>query len=273
MHHLSEVEGFSLRSVQYVVFDEADRLFEMGFAEQLRLILSKMGESRQTLLFSATMPGQLAEFARAGLREPELIRLDTETKISPDLSLAFFTVRQDDKPAALLHLLRETIPAGQQTIVFASTKHHVEFLQAGGPARFARPVHMLSLPSFSSFCYCDGQALLTSDGVPSAAVYGAMDQAARKISVAKFRAGKVQFLIVTDVAARGIDIPLLDNVVNYDFPPKPKLFVHRAGVLSGRRPGLHGGGRSSMLDPFAPLVCRSCGACWPDRNCLLPADP
>lgn len=69
----------------------------------------------------------------------------------------------------------------------------------------------------------------TADGIAAAAVYGAMDQTARNISVGKFRAGKVTFLIVTDVAARGIDIPLLDNVINYDFPPKPKLFVHRAG--------------------------------------------
>ena len=65
----------------------------MGFAEQLRAVLGSMGESRQTLLFSATMPRALAEFARAGLRDPELVRLDTDSKLSPDLSLAFFTVR------------------------------------------------------------------------------------------------------------------------------------------------------------------------------------
>jgi ATP-dependent RNA helicase DDX54/DBP10 len=76
------------------------------------------------------------------------------------------------------------------------------------------------------------------DSVPCCAVYGAMDQTARKISVGKFRSGKVQFLLVTDVAARGIDIPLIDNVVNYDFTPKPKLFVHRAGrAARAGRPG------------------------------------
>ena len=71
----------------------ARRLFEMGFAEQLRAILGAMSESRQTLLFSATLPAALAEFARAGLRDPELVRLDVESKLSPDLGLAFFTVR------------------------------------------------------------------------------------------------------------------------------------------------------------------------------------
>lgn len=93
MHHLQEIEGMSLRAVEYCVFDEADRLFEMGFAEQLRAILVKLGPSRQTLLFSATLPSALAEFARAGLKDPEFIRLDADSKLSPDLSLAFFTVR------------------------------------------------------------------------------------------------------------------------------------------------------------------------------------
>ncbi|PRW33125.1 DEAD-box ATP-dependent RNA helicase 29 isoform X1 isoform B [Chlorella sorokiniana] len=201
VHHLQEVEGMTLKACEYLVFDEADRLFEMGFVDQLREILAAVGPSRQTLLFSATMPAALAEFARAGLKDPELVRLDTDTKISPDLSLAFFTVRADDKPAALLYLLREVVLPGQPTIVFTATRHHVEFLQQ----------------------------LLAKEGIDAAYVHGNMDQAARKIHIAKFRAAKVSTLIVTDVAARGIDIPLLDNVINYDFPPKPKLFVHRSG--------------------------------------------
>lgn len=154
MHHLKEVSGFDLRSVEYCVFDEADRLFEMGFAEQLSEILSRMPSSRQTLLFSATMPRLLADFARAGLKEPELIRLDADTRVSPDLSLAFFTVRPDDKAAALLHLVKEVLPrakgevAQQSTIVFVATKHHVDFLRT----------------------------LLEADGVAAAYVYGTMDQ-------------------------------------------------------------------------------------------------
>ena len=83
----------SLRSAEFCVFDEADRLFEMGFAEQIRAVLGKLSDSRQTLLFSATLPSALAEFARAGLKDPEFVRLDADTKLSPDLSLAFFTVR------------------------------------------------------------------------------------------------------------------------------------------------------------------------------------
>ncbi|PIN14127.1 ATP-dependent RNA helicase [Handroanthus impetiginosus] len=201
MHHLEEVDDMSLRSVEYVVFDEADCLFSMGFAEQLHKILAQLGENRQTLLFSATLPSALAEFAKAGLRDPQLVRLDLETKISPDLKLAFFTLRQEEKYAALLYLIRERISSDQQTLIFVSTKYHVEFLYT----------------------------LFREEGIVASVCYGDMDQEARKIHVSKFRSRKTMLLIVTDVAARGIDIPLLDNVVNFDFPPKPKLFIHRVG--------------------------------------------
>ncbi|MED6198651.1 putative DEAD-box ATP-dependent RNA helicase 29 [Stylosanthes scabra] len=201
MHHLSEVDDMSLRTVEYVVFDEADCLFGMGFAEQLHQILSQLGENRQTLLFSATMPSALAEFAKAGLRDPQLVRLDLETKISPDLKVVFFTLRQEEKYAALLYLVRERISSDQQTLIFVSTKHHVEFLNI----------------------------LFREEGIEPSVCYGDMDQDARKIHVSRFRSRKTMLLIVTDVAARGIDIPLLDNVINWDFPPKPKIFVHRVG--------------------------------------------
>ncbi|KAL9303683.1 hypothetical protein ACSQ67_020946 [Phaseolus vulgaris] len=194
MHHLSEVDDMSLRSVEYVVFDEADCLFGMGFAEQLHKILAQLGENRQTLLFSATLPSALAEFAKAGLRDPQLVRLDLETKISPDLKLAFFTMRQEEKYPALLYLVREHIGSDEQSLIFVSTKHHVEFLNV----------------------------LFRQEGIEPSVCYGDMDQDARKIHVSKFRSRKTMLLIVTDVAARGIDIPLLDNVINWDFPPSLK---------------------------------------------------
>ena len=97
--------GLDLSSIRYVVFDEADRLFEMGFAAQLTEILHALPQSRQTLLFSATLPKSLVEFARAGLQEPNLVRLDAESKISPDLQSAFFTMKTAEKEGALLHVL------------------------------------------------------------------------------------------------------------------------------------------------------------------------
>ncbi|KAK4126119.1 DEAD-domain-containing protein [Parathielavia appendiculata] len=232
--HLKVEMSLDLSSVRYVVFDEADRLFEMGFAAQLTEILHALPPSRQTLLFSATLPSSLVEFARAGLQEPSLVRLDAETKVSPDLESAFFSVKGAEKEGALLHILHDIIkmplgpPAGVEqddeqqsrkrkrgsdkpnrkekptehsTIIFTATKHHVEYIAK----------------------------LLRHAGFSVSYVYGSLDQTARKIQVDNFRRGRSNILVVTDVAARGIDIPVLANVINYDFPSQPKIFVHRVG--------------------------------------------
>ncbi|KAF8545384.1 ATP-dependent RNA helicase dbp10 [Trichophaea hybrida] len=242
--HLQVEMELDLKSVQYIVFDEADRLFEMGFASQLTEILRALPTNRQTLLFSATLPKALTEFAKAGLQEPTLVRLDVDSKISQDLESAFFTVSSSEKEGVLIHILKDVIkipmgetgittigedgeskgkkrkrgsdssnckeaPSSYSTIIFAATKHHVEYL--------AR--------------------LINRSGYPVSYVYGALDQVARRNQVARFRSRETQILVVTDVAARGIDIPLLANVINYDFPPQPKVFVHRVGrtARAGRR--------------------------------------
>ncbi|XP_073992656.1 ATP-dependent RNA helicase DDX54 [Rhodnius prolixus] len=200
LHVCVEME-LKLNHINYVVFDEADRLFEMGFGEQLREIVQRLPDSRQTLLFSATLPKVLVEFARAGLSDPVLIRLDVESKLPETLKLSFISCRPEEKPAALLCLLKQVIPNDKLTIIFAATKHHVEFLHA----------------------------LLNKCGITNSYVYSDLDPSARKINVAKFQSKVVSVLIVTDIAARGIDIPHLDYVINYNFPAKAKLFVHRVG--------------------------------------------
>ncbi|ROW16586.1 hypothetical protein VPNG_01673 [Cytospora leucostoma] len=253
--HLKVEMNLSLSSIHYVVFDEADRLFEMGFAAQLTEILHALPASRQTLLFSATLPASLVEFARAGLQDPSLVRLDAETKVSPKLQSAFFGVKAGEKEAALLHILHDIIkmptgvteatqnendnskkrkrggenpnaqkPTEHSTIVFAATKHHVEYLNA----------------------------LLTEQGFAVSYVYGSLDQTARMIHVDNFRRGKTNILVVTDVAARGIDIPVLANVINYDFPPQPKVFVHRVGRTA--RADKEGWSYSILQDPDAPYL-------------------
>jgi ATP-dependent RNA helicase DDX54/DBP10 len=201
MHHIREIPTFNLKYVRYLCFDEADRLFEMGFAEQLNEIVRECPVERQTLLFSATMPKQLIQFSRAGLREPQLVRLDTDIKLSEELRVAYFATRSNEKVAALLYLVRTVIPEGQLTIIFTATKHHSEFIHY----------------------------LFEKIGASSALVYGSMDQDARNENLRRFRKGEVQYLIVTDVAARGIDVPLLNNVINFHFTPMPKLFIHRCG--------------------------------------------
>lgn len=201
MHHIREIPTFTLKACKYLVFDEADRLFEMGFAEQLNEIVRECPEERQTLLFSATMPKQLIQFSRAGLRDPQLIRLETDAKMSDELRMANFVVRSNEKYSALLYLVRRIIPSDQMTIVFTATRHHSEFVHS----------------------------LFNHIGVTSTLVYGTMDQDARSTNLKAFRQGTVSYLIVTDLAARGIDVPLLNNVINLHFPPSPKLFVHRCG--------------------------------------------
>uniref|UniRef100_A0A3B4FK87 DEAD-box helicase 54 n=1 Tax=Pundamilia nyererei TaxID=303518 RepID=A0A3B4FK87_9CICH len=178
----------------------------------------------QTLLFSATLPKLLVEFARAGLTEPVLIRLDVDSKLSDQIKLSFFHLRVDDKPALLLHLLRNVVKPQEQTVVFAATKHHVEYLKE----------------------------LLSSEGLECAYIYSALDQTARKINIGKFVHRKAMVLLVTDVAARGIDIPLLDNVINYNFPSKAKLFLHRVGRVG--RAGRSGTAYSLICPDEMPYV-------------------
>jgi ATP-dependent RNA helicase DDX54/DBP10 len=255
--HLKVEMSLDLSSMKYVVFDEADRLFEMGFAAQLTEILHALPVSRQTLLFSATLPKSLVEFARAGLQEPSLVRLDAESKVSPDLQSAFFSIKSAEKEGALLHILNDLIkmptgppegakkaaegngkkrkrgadgpgpkqkPTEHSTIIFAATKHHVDYLAF----------------------------LLRLSGFAVSHAYGSLDQTARNIQVEDFRTGMTNILVVTDVAARGIDIPVLANVINYDFPPQPKIFVHRVGRTA--RAGQRGWSYSLVRDTDAPYL-------------------
>jgi ATP-dependent RNA helicase DDX54/DBP10 len=201
IHHMDEIKGFNLRNIRMIVIDEADRMFELGFSEQVTRIFKAVHESKQTLLFSATMPAMVAEFASAGLKDPQLVKLDSESRISDDLEMRFFTVSSAEKLGALLFLCRQVIPNDESTLVFVSTKHHVELVMK----------------------------LFQDSNLKTSGIHGGMDQDARTININMFRKGTVKFLIVTDVAARGVDIPLINNVVNYDFPARPKLFIHRVG--------------------------------------------
>ena len=183
-------------------------LFEMGFQEQINDIIKRLPLQRQTLLFSATLSKILAEFAKAGLYEPELIRLDIEMKLNDNLKLVFFHLRHDDKTALLLYLLRSIIPPKQQIVVFVATRHHCEYLK-----------ELLEQQQ---------QQNLFS----SVTIYSTLDHTTRKINLSRYQTGKARVLIVTDIAARGLDIPSLDNVINYHFPATPKLFLHRVGRVA-----------------------------------------
>jgi ATP-dependent RNA helicase DDX54/DBP10 len=156
------------------------------------------------------MPKVLVEFTKSGFAvDPTVVRLDQEASVSAELRIAFVTCRSLDKDAALLHVLQHIRNDQKEnegtrtglTLIFAATRHHVEFISA----------------------------LLDSSGYAVTMIYGTLDQEARKSNLAAFRHGEKPILVVTDVAARGIDVPLIDHVIHYHFPPSPKLFVHRSG--------------------------------------------
>lgn len=126
--HCMQQTNLQLSQVQVVVYDEADRLFEMGFAEQIKAITDRMPSSRQSLLFSATISSQVKDFTLSGMKDYRMVQVDKDSKLSDQLKLHFFVVRSNEKEAALTYIMREHIEANQQTIIFAATRYHVEYL-------------------------------------------------------------------------------------------------------------------------------------------------
>lgn len=277
--HLKVEMNLDLKTVEYAVFDEADRLFEMGFAEQLNELLASLPEKRQTLLFSATLPNTLVDFAKAGLTNPVLVRLDAESKISENLEMLFISTKHDEREANLFYILQEVIkiplateeqkrrlgesnkvasdsensdsereekhrkkrgknnkakrhklpaanelPSEKATLVFVPTRHHVEYISQ----------------------------LLKDCGYSVSYIYGSLDQHARKRQLYNFRAGLTSIMVVTDVAARGVDIPMLANVVNFTMPSSSKIFVHRVGRTA--RAGNRGWAYSIVSESELPYL-------------------
>jgi ATP-dependent RNA helicase DDX54/DBP10 len=213
-HIISEIPDFTLKDCQMCILDEADRLLEMGFALQLRQIQKSLPESRcQKVLLSATMPKMLVEFTKGGFtNDPQVVRLDHEATVSEELRISFITCRSLEKDAALLQILSaidEDKEANMSTrtgltLVFCATRHHVEYVTT----------------------------LIRASGLEATMIYGTLDPDARNANLAAFRQGRKPILVVTDVAARGVDVPMCDHVIHYHFPPTPKLFVHRSGRVA-----------------------------------------
>mmetsp|Transcript_24297 Transcript_24297/g.27110 ORF Transcript_24297/g.27110 Transcript_24297/m.27110 type:complete len:962 (+) Transcript_24297:77-2962(+) len=212
-HILSEIPDFTLRDCQICILDEADRLLEMGFAQQIREISKSIPERCQKVLLSATMPKMLIEFTKGGfMTDPQVVRLDNEVCVSDELRISFVTCRSLEKDAGLLQIMgaieddKEANEATRTglTLVFCATRHHVEYVTT----------------------------LLRASGQEATLIYGTLDPDARNSNLAAFRNGRKPILVVTDVAARGVDIPMCDHVIHYHFPPSPKLFVHRSGRVA-----------------------------------------
>jgi ATP-dependent RNA helicase RhlE len=194
-----EAKNAVLNQVEYVVLDEADRMLDIGFLPDLQRILSYLPKQRQTLLFSATFSPEIKKLASSYLQDPVLVEVARPNATATNVEQRFFSVADDDKRHAVLHLLRER--SITQAIVFVNSKL--------GAARLAR--------SFER------------DGMRTAALHGDKSQDERLKSLAAFKAGEVDLLVATDVAARGLDIADLPAVFNFDVPFNAEDYVHRIG--------------------------------------------
>lgn len=266
--HLRTEMSLNLKLVEYIVFDEADQLFEDSFETELTDLISSVSSHRQAILFSATLPKSLVNFAKIGLNNPMLVRLDTEAKISDQLEMCFISAKQQEREANLLFILQEIIklPVSTPEILknldefktyvsesddddddeHEDDKNKANLHEKGkgkGNFKKGKKFEKVKFSKANELVSPNGTIIfvptrhhveyiknfLRNAGYASSYIYGTLDQHARKRQLYNFKSGLVSLLIVTDVAARGIDIPLLKYVINYTLPASSKLFVHRVG--------------------------------------------
>lgn len=191
---------FTLKRITTFVLDEADKLFETGYREQLDEIIALVARQRQTIMLSATIPDVLTDFARAGMKEYVFVKIESEYSLSEKLEMHMLFVKTEEKTALLAYILT-TMTKGQ-TIVFVSTRYWVDYLQQVLPNVFK---------------------------VKGSFLYGKMDNESRTEQLDAFRNKETSVLVVTDLCARGIDIPDVETVINFDYPSSDKIFIHRCG--------------------------------------------
>ena len=194
--------SLKLGDVRTVVLDEADEMLEMGFIEDIETLLAKTPASRQTVLFSATMPKRIDKLASKHLRHPERVAIAPPAKRSDDVPRvrqAAFVVKRFDKPAAVMRILDAEDPTA--AIIFCRTRGEVDDLAQALAAR----------------------------GYQAEALHGGLTQDQRDRVMGRLRARTTDLLVATDVAARGLDVDHLSHVVNYDLPSSPEVYVHRIG--------------------------------------------
>ena len=194
-------------NLKMLVVDEADEMFDMGMAPDVEKIISATPGTRQTALFSATLPNWVAKTVKKHLNNPKTVAVDADMNVSPDIEHVIYEIDQIDKLKALTTLISEQ---SGLTLVFGRTKHGVRKLATR----------------------------LTNVGYQAEAIQGNLSQNARERVMQKFRSGELPVLVATNVAARGLDIKGIDQVINFDIPDSPQLFTHRTGRTG--RMGQHG---------------------------------
>jgi len=198
LDHISQ-KTIDLSGVDFLILDEADRMLDMGFVNDIKKVIAVLPKERQTLLFSATYSDAIKKLSTSFLKSPTLIEVARTNASSEIVQQAIYHVDKTRKRELLTHLIKEG--DWQQILVFTRTKHGANRL-------------------------C-GQ--LETDGITSAAIHGNKSQNARTKALADFKAGKIRVLVATDIAARGIDIDQLPHVVNYELPNVSEDYVHRIG--------------------------------------------
>ncbi len=188
-----------LDSVRFVVLDEADEMLDMGFAEDIEFILDQTPAERQTALFSATLPARINALARRYLRDPQHVAIAGELRTVPQVRQVYYEIPQAAKRDALTRIL--DLEAPRSSIIFCRTKREVDEI-AGA---------------------------LQGRGYSADAIHSDISQSQRERILRTFREGRVEILVATDVAARGLDIPDVTHVINYDIPEDPDAYVHRIG--------------------------------------------
>ena len=193
-------QGFvRLDQIEFFVLDEADRMLDMGFINDVKRIINRLPKRRQTMLFSATMPQAIQDLSKSILTDPVKVEANPHSTTVENVAQSIYFVEGGDKRALLKHILQD--PASERVLVFTRTKHRAN--------RLAQQLNRAR--------------------IPAEAIHGNKSQTARTNALSRFKSGRTAVLVATDIAARGLDIDAVTHVINFDLPNLPESYVHRIG--------------------------------------------